>query len=62
MYFRNYRLQNTWLDKCLKSPAWEDASTGNMVNVPKHLFNLNDSSFTISIDHSKGNWVGKGLS
>ena len=27
---------SSWLDKCLRSPVLEDASTCNMVNVPKH--------------------------
>ena len=35
MYFRNYGLQNTWLDKCLKSPVSEDTSKSNMVKEPK---------------------------
>ena len=59
MYFRNYGPRKTWLDKCLKGPVWEDPSTGNMVNGPKHWFNLNDSTFTIFVDHSEGNWVEK---
>ena len=25
MYFRNYGLRKTWLDKCLKSPVTEDS-------------------------------------
>ena len=32
MFFSNYRLQKTWLDKCLKSPVSEDPSTSDMVN------------------------------
>ena len=47
MYFRKYRLRKTRLDKCLESPVWEDHSTNNMVNEPKHGFNLNDSTFTV---------------
>ena len=34
MYFRNYGLQKTWLDRCLKSLVSEDPSIGNMVNGP----------------------------
>ena len=26
-----------WLDKCLKSPASDDSSKGNMVNAPKYV-------------------------
>ena len=55
MDFRNYGLQKTWLDNCLKSPVSEDPSTINMVNVPKHSCNLSDSTFVIFIDHSEGN-------
>ena len=59
MYFRNYRPRKTCLDKCLKTPVWVDLSTGDMVNSPKHWFNLNDSAFTSSSDHCEGNWVAK---
>ena len=61
MYFRNFGLQNTWLDQCLKSPVSEDPSKSNMVNVPKHCGNLKDSSFTIFIDHWEGNCLTKTL-
>ena len=36
MYFRNYVLQKTWLDKRLKGPLSKDPSKNNMVNGPKH--------------------------
>ena len=36
MYFRNYGPRNTCLDKCLKSPVWEDLSTGDILNWQKH--------------------------
>ena len=55
MYFRNYRLRKMWFDKCLKSPISEHPFTGNVVNWPKHCFNLNDSAFTIFIDHCENN-------
>ena len=45
MYFRNYELRKTWLDKCLESPISEDPPTSNMVNGPKHCWNLHDSVF-----------------
>ena len=38
MYFRNYGLQKTWLDKCLKSAIEEYPSISNMVIAPKTLF------------------------
>ena len=59
MYFRNYRQRKTRLDKCLKTPVSEDVSTGDMVNSPKHGFNLNESAFIILSDHCEGNWVVK---
>ena len=55
MYFQNYRLGKTWLDKCLKSPISENTLTGNVVNRPKHFLNLDDSTFTIFTDHCQGN-------
>ena len=55
MYFRNYGLRKTGLDKSLKSPVSEDPSTGNMVNGQKQCCNLNDSTFTTFIYHCEGN-------
>ena len=51
MYFRNYGLGKRLLDKSLKSSVSEDLSTSNMVNGTKHCGILNDSTFTIFIDH-----------
>ena len=51
-----------WLDNCLKSPLSEDPSTSNMVNVPRHCWNLHHSNFVTFIDLCQGNWVGKSLS
>ena len=51
MYFWNYRLRKTWLDKSLKIRVLEDPSTDNMVNGSKHCCNLNDSTFTIFINN-----------
>ena len=56
MYFWTYILQNTCLDKSLKSPVSEDPSTSNMVNRPKHSWRLYDSTFTIFIDTCECNW------
>ena len=36
MYFRNYRLQKTWLEKCIKKLASKYGWTVNMLNGPKH--------------------------
>ena len=50
MYYRNYGLQKTWLHESLKSPVSADSLTDNMINGPKHCFNLNYNPFTISIN------------
>ena len=55
MYFRNYGLRKTWLDKSLKSPVSEEPLTGNVVNGPKHSLNLDESTFNIFIDHCEVN-------
>ena len=59
MYFGNYRLPNTWLDQCLKSPFSEDPLKSNMVNAPKRCSNLKDSPFTIFIYHWEVNYPTK---
>ena len=61
MYLRKYEIEKTELDNCLKSPVSGDSSTSNMVNGLQHCWNMNNSIFTISIDHREDNWVGKGL-
>ena len=55
MYFRNYGLRKTLLDKRIASPVSEDPLTGNVGNWSKHCLNLNDRTFTIFIDHCEGN-------
>ena len=55
MCFWIYLHRNTSLDKCQKSPTSENPSTSDMVNGPKHAWNLNDSTFTIFIDPYEGN-------
>ena len=62
MYYWTYGLQQTWLDKCLKSLVSEDPSTSNMLEGPKKCSKLNDSAFTIFIDLSKVNSGWKSLS
>ena len=59
MYFRNYGLRKTWLDKHLKRNVSEEPFTGNVVNVPKHCFNLEERAFNIFIDPCEGNSVLK---
>ena len=61
MYFEKYQLQKTWLYKCLKSRVSENLLTNKMVNGSKNCCNLNDSTFTIIINHCEGNYVGKSL-
>ena len=51
LQFWNYGLQKTWLDQCLKTPFSKDPSKRNMVNAPKHCWNLKNSTFTIFVDH-----------
>ena len=58
---RNFGLLRKWLDNCLKSPFSESPSTSDMVNGANHCCNLNNSTFTIFIDHCEGNGVGKNL-
>ena len=59
--FPNSRSPKTWSYKCLKSLLTEDLSTRNMVNVPKHCWNLHRSTFIIFINHCQVNWFGKSL-
>ena len=62
MYFWTCGLPKTWLDKRLKSPVSEHPLTSQMVNGPKHCWNLNGSIFTIFIGHCEGKSVGEILS
>ena len=57
--FPKLRTLKTWLDKCLKNPVPDDPSTSNMVNVPKHCWNLHHITFILFIDHCLNNWFGK---
>ena len=52
-------LLKTRLEKRLKRPVSEHPLTGNVINGPKHSFNLHNSTFTIFIDQCGGNWLGK---
>ena len=55
MYFPNYGLPKTLLDKYQKSIASEYPRASNMVKGPKHCCNLNGGTFMIFIDHCEGN-------
>ena len=57
--FSKLRTPKTWSDKCLKSLVSEDLSRSNMVNVPKHCWNLHNSIFIKIIDNCQVNWVEK---
>ena len=59
--FVKLRTPKTWLDKCLQSPVLEHPWRRNMVNGPKHCWNLDQSTFVIFIDQCQGSWVGKNL-
>ena len=55
MYFQNYELSKRLLDKRLKSSVLDDPLTSNLVNGPKHCYTLDDSTFTMFIDHCESN-------
>ena len=55
MYFWKYGLRTTWLDNRLKSAVSEYPSTSYVVNTPKHLVNLYDSTFIIVNIYCTGN-------
>ena len=61
MSLQNYGLPKTWLDQRLKSPFSEYPSKRNMVKAAKNCSNLEDSTFTILIDHWEVNCPTKGL-
>ena len=56
MSFPNYRLHKTWLDKCLKRRVSQDPSRDNMANGSKYCCNLNNSTFTIFINHCESSF------
>ena len=55
MYFLNFGVPKTCLDKYLKSILSEDTLTSNTVNEPKHFCILDERTFTIFIEHCEGN-------
>ena len=54
MYFHYYRLSKNWLDHSLKSVVSEHPWKINMLKGPKHLWNLYESTFTISLIIMRG--------
>ena len=60
-YFPNYGLRKTELHQRLKNPVSTDLSESNMVNAPKHCWNLHGSTFAIFIDQCECNWLAKSL-
>ena len=59
MYFGKTRLPKKWLDESLKARVSEDPYTDNMATLLKHCWNLNGSTFAVSMNHFVGRWVGK---
>ena len=59
MSYRNYRLRNTCLCKCLKSHISVHPRSVNMLKGPKKGSNLHDSSFISFVYHSGKISVGK---
>ena len=55
MYFENYGISKTWLDKYQKSTGSEKPGRSNMVNCLKNCINLNGSTFIIFTDHCESN-------
>ena len=62
MYFGNYGLQKTCLDKCIKFRVSEHCLKVNMLKGHKHCRNVPDSTFIMFFHHFEGNRVGKCLS
>ena len=61
MYFVNYGLWKTWLEKCQKSPVPEHRLTVNLPNVLRDSLNLHGSIFIIFSHHYGQNRVQKWL-
>ena len=59
IFFWNYKLQNTVLLKCLKSPVSEHFWTVNILKSSKQCLNLHGSIFVKFFDHSVRNQLQK---
>ena len=46
-------------DKFLKSAVWEDPSTNNMTNIPKHCWNLHHRTLIVFNSHWQVDGIGK---
>ena len=55
MYFRNYGVRKTCLNKYLKNLLSEHTLANGMVKGNKHCCNLDGTTFSIVIDHCEGN-------
>ena len=62
MYFQNFGLRKTWLEKYLKMLVSEDLSRSNMLNALKHCLNMHSSTFKIFFDQDELNLAGKTFS
>ena len=62
MSFLNYRLQNTYLFKCLKSHVSVHPRKVNILNGPKHCCIMHDNSFISLVNHSGKISVGESVS
>ena len=61
MYFRSYRLSNTWLNHSLESSFPEPPSTINVLMGTEQLSNLQESTFIIFFHPSEEKWFAKVL-
>ena len=62
MSFRNCKLRNTCLCKCLKSHLSVNPRTVNMLKHPKHYCNMRDSSLINFVEYPGEISVAKTLS
>ena len=61
MYSRNTGSKKYCLVNLIKSRVSEDPQTDNAANVSEHYCNLNDSTFTIFINHCEDSFIRKSL-
>ena len=59
--FPEVPIPKNMLDKCLKGHVSEDHYTGKTANESKIFITLNDSTFTVIINHCGGSCIGKSL-
>ena len=55
MYFRTYRLSQTWCDHSLKRAVSKHPSTVNMLKGPKNLLHLHESTLSYFSVSLRGN-------